>query len=522
MLREVRNLMFVSSTVIFLFTLVVVSTRYGIGWMHLHYYYLPLVASLSILPIITPLVIFIQEIIGTSRILKFVHELTSSESTSSDSISGPRDATTTSIKFFLRYFIRGCQSRFSLADDLNLFGQRHDLFYFPPINMCLYEKLGSVTASAFIDDELVCDPISTPEQLLLPSSDGFKLFDLYSKNDQDDDGNSEEHNSKTRDNAFKHFHSSASDDSHSDNDFEIDIEVTRKRRRKIIFRSRRSNKDPKLSTKSYDNDKEPNEIQFEDPSWWRYLPSLKCIGLSCILLEQNYQNIGSITKGTVASTSLRGTQRNIDSNNRFRYYHSQAETALVNKVCQFYNRNHLHLLAQCIGFKMSPNVMGEKGDITPFEEMKRIHVIATRILQQRLLLDRHSLGIQESRSWGILPVDATSILIKDNRSGAYQLLTVGDARVITDFCSDAWQGGISTITPLSASNRKEIHETCKSWELEDLDITAFSYAPIPRLHEQKIGQTSRVSFFFNVILTSQIIKLKKILVGIQSSFRFTL
>ena len=77
------------------------------------------------------------------------------------------------------------------------------------------------------------------------------------------------------------------------------------------------------------------------------------------------------------------------------------------------------------------------------------------------------------------------MIIKDNRSHAYQLLTVGDARVVTDLCSECWQGEI--ITPLTIKDRKMILENNNAWSLADLDVTAFSYAPIPYSSGEKFA-----------------------------------
>ena len=79
------------------------------------------------------------------------------------------------------------------------------------------------------------------------------------------------------------------------------------------------------------------------------------------------------------------------------------------------------------------------------------------------------------------------MLVKDTRSQANQLLTVGDTRLIVDFCSDLWHGENSTITPLRAIDRQSILENSNSFSLADLDVTAFSYAPIPCTDEEKFG-----------------------------------
>jgi hypothetical protein len=80
------------------------------------------------------------------------------------------------------------------------------------------------------------------------------------------------------------------------------------------------------------------------------------------------------------------------------------------------------------------------------------------------------------------------VVVKDARTQAYQLLTAGDARVVTDICSDSWQG--ETITPLGSSDRAIILENSKNWSLADLDVTAFSYAPIPYSYDKKLATQS--------------------------------
>ena len=36
-----------------------------------------------------------------------------------------------------------------------------------------------MTAASIIDDEIVCKPYSSPQQLLIPSAKGLKLLDLF-------------------------------------------------------------------------------------------------------------------------------------------------------------------------------------------------------------------------------------------------------------------------------------------------------------------------------------------------------
>lgn len=100
--------------------------------------------------------------------------------------------------------------------------------------------------------------------------------------------------------------------------------------------------------------------------------------------------------------------------------------------------------------------------------------------------DSHALGLEESRNWSRLFTDADTVFVRDGRSGGDLVLTVGDARLVTQLCPDWWQGENSTISPLTAADRQIINETQKNWMLSDLDVQAFSYAPLPYTADQKI------------------------------------
>jgi hypothetical protein len=60
------------------------------------------------------------------------------------------------------------------------------------------------------------------------------------------------------------------------------------------------------------------------------------------------------------------------------------------------------------------------------------------------------------------------------------LLTVGDPRVVTALCHEAWQGENLTILPLSSADRQSILDFSNDWNLADLDVAAFSYTPLPQ------------------------------------------
>ena len=167
---------------------------------------------------------------------------------------------------------------------------------------------------------------------------------------------------------------------------------------------------------------------------------------------------------------------------------SPAETSLIDHICcDQRERKQLQMLAQCIGFDTSPTLGRPRGDLSSFQERRRLHILSTSLLRQRMQLDSHALGLEESRNWSRLFTDADTVFCRDTRSGGDLLLTVGDARVVTKLCPDWWQGENSTISPLTAADRRIINDTQKGWMLSDMDVQAFSYAPLPFTADQKIA-----------------------------------
>ena len=391
----------------------------------------------------------------------------------------------------------------SALDDLD------DLIKIPPASTYLLEKLGVVTALTLVDDELVCEPYSTPQQLLIPSGNGLKLLDLcpnFGDEDMELDSVDErrEHGSRSKRHS-KSFgdssHDSDSDDDESD-EGEIYQHVSAPKRTLQALRQRYKKTTTALSGKrnislsgrinKYDALLEENEVIFEDPLWWQYLPSLKCIGLACALME--YGNAAEPTRSATKDSKEKKPKPSASSRSGGQQNDSiqSATSSLVDHISHRHEQSHLMSLANCIGFSTSENSLGKMGDLSPFSPIKHLHFVATRLLHSRLSLDRHAIGLEESRSWGLLKADATSIIIQDHRSKAYQLLSVGDARVITDCCTDAWQGENSTISPLSAADRKTVLETSKNWALSDLEVSAFSYTPVPNTMEERISGARRL------------------------------
>jgi len=524
----IRNFLFILGITIFLLTFILLLVRPNIleddGWAFL--LPLPFLSILGVLPMTMPLQITFLEAIGTSRILSTVHPLTTSFSSSS-SVSGTNNnnAITNYIvdgklrecrggRLFVRYFWEVLRSRL-LPEEMPWTKRllRHcqrDLLPVPPVRAYLLEKLGVATALCLIDDDLACEPYSMPQQLLIPSSHGLKLLDICpffeddsEIADSDDAANDFRQQQRKRTNSIN---SSLVSDSDSDSTTTaphhlrtmrptlrrkwrnakkaLHLSSTKQQQVRIV-RSRSDVSDALVSEESK-AETNPCKVQFEDPTWWQYLPSLKCIGLACLLSDGDIEadhrrrKSDSITSFE-SSSAAQQPQTALDS----------CVLSLVRHIGVFPQRPQLQSLAQCIGFSDKPNSHGSKGDLSVYTEANRFYVVSSRLLSKRLALDRHALGLEDARRWGYLNRDAVCIVIQDHRSNGYHLLTVGHPSVVAELCTDTWHGEKSTISPLSAIDRKAILDTSNNWCLSDLDVIAFSYAPVPYTLEQRIiGNTA--------------------------------
>jgi hypothetical protein len=388
----------------------------------------------------------------------------------------------------------------------------------PPASLNLLEKLGVATACTLVDDELACEPNAIPQQLLVPSGNGLKLLDLCPDYDDDDaDHHSDEGTTDSvaaRNQGRLYSDNEGDDDSDSDDSEDgatqrFHSTLRRKVLKRRIMRRRRRKKpkkrknadtaaagggggggdagdhDSSSSEGSADSD---FEVQFEDPLWWQHLPSLKCIGLSCLIVDE--AKTQSESSASFMDESIRSCrpQHNNAIPVPMESDIDAAVRSLVRLVCTEKRSKQLRALAECIGFSTEPNNSGPRGDISPFEERLRLQVLSSQLYCERLSGDAHERSSEQSRWWGLIRPDSTSVIVQDARTGAYQLLTIGDPLVVTSLCNEAWQGEISTILPLAAMDKQTIAETSKNWKLADLDVAAFSYAPVPHTLEARLKE----------------------------------
>lgn len=498
-LDAARGMLSLVAVTVFFLTTFVLLARYQRFTSNLSYLLpTPFLAAIGVFPVFGPGCLIFIEALGMARILASYHPVASRVR-----MDSPSDVVTRSVDvdlLILRYFLATLSNRLSLQrfskkirKMFNVVCRRShgkasvgnsSMVWVPPASLNLLEKLGVATAFTLVDDELVCEPQALPQQLLIPSGKGLKLLDLCPTYEDESDDESDADVSSSlefRRNRQRSFDVEMNDsDSDSDDGMMKDhhhVPSGRKIRRRLLRRTFRVSAQRAKEVEDDDSDTEltNHEVQFEDPGWWQHLPSLKCIGLACLLVDQRNEN-----DGLKLSSSVNNGNENL----------AQCKMALARLVCRERNSMQLRSLARCIGFSTKPSAFGKRGDASPFIEKNRLHIVNISRLRERLEIDSHERGSEESRWWGLLRADSTSVIVQDNRSGAFQLLTVGDPIVVSRMCHEAWQGENSTILPLTSYDRSTILETSDSWKLADLDVEAFSYAPIPHTFELRCTENS--------------------------------
>jgi hypothetical protein len=508
-LEAVRAVLLIVGSSLFITTIIILFARLDVDSSDLSLTLTtPFLVAIGVFPFSTPACLIFIEALATARILTSYHpmaalrhqEIPSGKSSNIDMLLVRYFLATASNRLSLQDFGRRlhralcCVCRFCGANDAFQVSPR--LVHIPPASLNLLEKLGVATAFTIVDDELVCEPHSLPQQLLIPSGKGLKLLDICPtyEDESDDDGESD---SDHRHNSKRSFDGNFYDsDSDSDDGLEHHHHIpSRRKLRRLLKKAHKDSTRNQSSDSDSSESVDPtyHEVQFEDPLWWQHLPSLKCIGLACLAVDQKYDTQErSISAALLPEQGSQTPVTQLTHPCDIQDY----KTALVRLICAERRSMQLRSLAQCIGFSTKANNFGDKGDMTPFVEEFRLHVVNTARLRERLEIDSHERGSEESRWWGLLRPDSTSVIVKDSRSGAYQLVTVGDPRVVTRMCQEAWQGENSTILPLTAHDRATILETSNSWKLADLDVHAFSYAPIPHTFEARCNgndtKTSKV------------------------------
>ena len=453
---------------------------------------LPLLAALGVSPLVAPFFFFVLEVIGTARILRTVHPY----AVALEQFNGDENRDSGPARLLWDYIVATALTRLSLWSVVRFLRRCYDMVFdsfqrllvrrgqepsegprkvvrmsqrlvrVPPASLSLLEKLGVCTAFTLVDDELAYELNAIPQQLLIPSAQGLKLLDLcpvYDDDEASEDSDLDSSEDERRERARSVDHDD--DSSESDEEAQPFRSTLRQKILKRRLLRRRSRK--RVTSQESLSDRESVgegtfEVQFENPTWWHHLPALKCIGLSCMVNENSKQGALDQQQNWFYSTPSPMSDT-IDF----------AKASLINLITVERKSHQLSALAECIGFSLEPNANGDKGDMTPFQEQLRMHIIDKSLFEQKLALDSHERSSEQSRWWGHLWADATSVIVKDTRAGSYQLLTAGDPHVVASLCNEAWQGEISTIMPLGQIDRQTIADTSRNWKLADLDVVAY-------------------------------------------------
>jgi hypothetical protein len=204
-----------------------------------------------------------------------------------------------------------------------------------------------------------------------------------------------------------------------------------------------------------------SRLKFEDTNWWRYMPSLKPLGFTCLSTESN--PILSPPPEPPSPTAEVAGSRATDT------ALALPEDVLVRYVTQPTSRRNLMGLGREIGFCDE--------DLSLFVEKCRIHITAPHLVDEMVMEDTHALSQEESQMRGMLQPHVTSVVLEDTRNNCLQLLSQGNAALALPMCFDYWDGRV--ITTLTAEDRRLILDTHQQWTLEDFDVVAFTYAPVP-------------------------------------------
>eukprot|EP01039_Chlorochromonas_danica_P003638 gene3638-3983_t len=307
--------------------------------------------------------------------------------------------------------------------------KRPPLLPIPLFSMNLVDQLGSITMVCFVDDDIICENYSVTEEI-------FLLTEKHEDRDVNGD-------------------SGVAD---MDNAGGVGA----------LSRARSANVNVKGTVLDLHANPEATGSRFENPMWWKFLPSLKPLGINAML---TYKHTATKSPTLQSDSSSRTTNFNKTANvSNKESLRSVIERSLVRHIQQTLPLEALRELAEEIGFT--------EDDLAPFMRVLEINVIASGLENAHLLEDNHQWGQEESRRRGSLIPQLRGAVYQDQRGGL-QMMSLGDPTLILNYCREYWDGSTSNITPLSAADRMEVLNVYERWRLEDFDVVAFCYTPMP-------------------------------------------
>lgn len=251
-----------------------------------------------------------------------------------------------------QYFINVIRSRLLLNKEDNKnycntnVSKSRSFLPIPLARIRLHEVLGAVTMVCFVDDDIICEGYSVTEEIFLQT------------------GNNQKENNEKED-------------------------------AKGIVLDLHANP-------------EATGSRFENPMWWKYLPSLKPVGLAALLtyaptpppIIQAAKISNKINnENDNSNQSLRdkiykkNNQKNNDKVNLNKRKANKIEVELISHIRKTIPLEALRELAEEIGFDVD--------DVEVFNRMLEMNVIAPDLGDTRILEDMHSWGQEETRRRGI-------------------------------------------------------------------------------------------------------------------------
>ncbi|RYH23223.1 hypothetical protein EON65_18100 [archaeon] len=245
----------------------------------------------------------------------------------------------------------------------------------PLASLNMVDQLGAITMVCFVDDDVICENYSVTEEIFLLTE--------------------------------KH------DDLELDNDSEHPVES-------------KGVKGPRIKGTVLDLHANPEATgsRFENPLWWKFLPSLKPLGIDALLTYKH-----TIDKN-VAPSLMPPTQSYLSSRSKNKSQRESKRTiierSLVRHIQHTLPLEALRELSEEIGFTDE--------DLRIFTKALDVNVIASGLENAHLLEDNHQWGQEESRRRGSLLPQLRGGVYQDSRGERPSFVIRLIKSLLTRFC----------------------------------------------------------------------------------------
>lgn len=247
----------------------------------------------------------------------------------------------------------------------------HSLFSLPFESSNFLEELGSISMVCFIDDDIICENNACCEEVLLMGEENDEIPGLSTPKYGVAKRTTEGLAKSIRDNNANHAKCLVMD----------------------------------LHSGTVENGK-----RFENPLWWQQLPSLKPLGLACLM-----NHAGSTELGTSPPSDSYQRLADLPSSKTIDNA-GQIKHSLVQYVRRNLPMPFLKDLAEEVGFQES--------DSSNFTKLFEINVLSPKLDQEYLSQESHQMSLEESKRRGFLMPKLRSSLCKDVRGMIAVLLSL--------------------------------------------------------------------------------------------------